>query len=227
MKTILITGASRGLGHELAKVFSKRNYNIILTAKDAGRLNLVADFLRNTENNVCTVPGDIRDPDTIGRLYAVAEAQSLDILINNAGALTAGTFREMDISVIREMIAVNLMAPIELTKAIYPIFLRKSAGLIININSIAGKSPDEKAAVYCASKYGLRGFFDSFGWEAAKHNIFAINIYLGATNTDMAKDRPDQKKLICPAEAARKIYRVSEEHESLRVSEIDLWRRNY
>lgn len=227
MKTVLITGSSRGLGKELAIQFAKEGYNIILNDKDVERLKIVEEYLQGFFGKIKMVSGDLRLETTREKLCAVATEMDIEILINNAGVLTSGTFREMDIKKIRAMLEINLAVPIDLTKKIYPIFLKKQSGLIININSIAGKNPNDMEAVYCASKYGLRGFFDSFKFEAMKHNVHIMNIYSGAMNTTMAEGKADRDKLIDPTEVAKAIFNLCKNYDTLKISEINLWRKNY
>lgn len=230
MKTVLITGSNRGLGKELALLFAIKGYDIILHGRDKDRLREVENNLHNIslglKNKIEweTVAGDLLLLDTINKLYRAAEKRSVDILINNAGIYASKPFKDMDIEEAENIIYVNLIVPIWLTKRIYPIFLKKKSGLIININSIAGKNPNDKEAVYCASKHGLRGFTSSFQFEAMKNNVRVISIYLGAMRSSMTEGRGDPEKLIQPEEAANGIYGICENYKSFRISEIDLWR---
>ena len=229
MKTILITGSAQGLGRELAVRFAKDKYNIIIHDKDKeGLKSLEKEIMSPGWANCQVVEGDLREMGVIGDLRVMAEKWDIDILINNAGVRTCGSLKDMFDHEISDIIRVNLTAPIELTKAIYPIFLKKKSGLIININSIAGKSPNSEEAVYCASKYGLRGFFDSFRFEAAEHNIVVLSLYLGAMNTTMAEGRPDKEMLINPTDVADFIYNICNgDFNSFRIPEIDIWRKNH
>ena len=228
MKTILITGSAHGLGRELAIRFAKDKYNIIINDKDKEGLEAVKEIVDFPGWANCdVVDGDLTERETVNDLYAISKLRDIDILINNAGVRTGGSLKDMFYCDIIDMIKVNLIAPIELTKAIYPIFLKKKSGLIININSIAGKNPNSEEAVYCASKYGLRGFFDSFRFEAAENGVQVFSLYLGAMNTDMAIGRKDKKKLINPPDVADFIYNIcNRDFKSFVVPEIDMWRKN-
>ncbi len=133
----------------------------------------------------------------------------------------------MDSQEFKRIINVNLITSIQLIKEIYPVFIERGAGLLVNINSLAGKMPNELEAAYCASKYGLRGFMDSFQNEANRNNVRMINVYLGAMQTAITDHRPDQALLIDPDEAASIIFGLCEDYPSLRITEISLLRRRY
>lgn len=226
-KTVLVTGASKGLGESLALTFASNNYNIILHGRDEQRLAKVeADVVENgVECDV--VSGDITLEQTIDRLYEAAQKRDVDILINNAGIYVKRPFQEMGMEEFRRIIEVNLFAPVALTKRIFPIFQRKRRGLIININSAAGKYTSDGECAYCASKHGLRGFARSFQFEANRDNVRIIDVYLGAMKTDIAKDRIDTVKFIRTSDAADLILRLCKDYPSMRINEVDLGRRIY
>lgn len=218
MPTVMITGAGRGLGRALVTAFADEDYNLILHCfRSVVKGNLANSVVR----------GDIRSDSTILALRDAAKEQGLDILINNAGVYTDGIFPDICDRKIREMINTNLIAPILLTRTLWPIFQEQQSGTIVNINSIAGKVGSEGEAVYCASKFGLRGFSESLQYEATKYNIQVIDVSLGAMNTDMTFHREDQDKLIDPHDAASTILKLCESPKSMRITGIDIKRMQY
>lgn len=228
MKSILITGSSRGLGKELALKFSGDNVHLIIQGRNEEILYKTREEIIHPRWANCDcIVGDLRKDETINQLLGISKEIDLDILINNAGVRSSGSLADMSDNDIEDMIEINLLATIRLTKALYPIFAKKKSGLIININSIAGTTPNAEEAVYCASKYGMRGFFDSFRFEAKRNNVNILNIYLGAMNTIMAGDRPDKDLLIDPTEVAAFIHNIVSEYKSFRISELHLWRENF
>jgi len=108
-----------------------------------------------------------------------------------------------------------------------PIMASNGSGLIININSLAGKSGSNGESAYCASKHALRGFSSSIQFDATKYGIRVIDVYLGAVQTDMTKGRKDQEKFILPEDVAKSIFNVSKNYKSMRVTELNLNRSIY
>ncbi len=204
-ETVLITGSSKGLGKELATVFAEHNYNIILNARHHKELEKTRAELSNRGVNVFTVVGDITNDNTIIQLAWLANRTSLSILINNAGSELSGLkyqLHTLHFNHIEELINVHLTAAIKMTNKIYPIFLKRGGGTIININSLAGLESQPLRSTYCASKWGLRGFTETLRIEAAPDNIKVMAIY-----PSRIKTRPEFASYGWePREVAHKIY---------------------
>ena len=226
-KTVLVTGSSKGLGEQLAKIFSKNNYNIILHGRNLERLKIVKESILEDGVKCDIVIGDLRDINTITALTEIAEIKNIDILINNAGVYLNRSISETSFEDYRNIIESNMLAPIYLIKQLFPFFDKKREGLIININSFAGKNGSDGESAYCASKHGLRGFINSIQYDAVRAGIRIIDVYLGAMNTDMVNGRKDKEKCISTIEAADFIFKFCSEYKSMRVNEIDLARRIY
>lgn len=224
-KTVLITGSSKGLGRNLAFIFAQNKYNVILHGRDRPAMAEVADEVLK-KGVVCdAVLGDLSSQKTIDNLYEVASKREIDILINNAGMYAHKPFGEMNAKELKRIIEVNLIAPALLTMRIYPMMKRRKSGTIINISSMAATVANELEAAYCASKHGLRGFTRSLRYEAMRHGVRVMSIYLGAMHTAMTAYREDHAQLIDPFEAAREIFSTCKEYESMVVEEIGLRRK--
>jgi len=124
------------------------------------------------------------------------------------------------------MVETNLIAPMLLIKRVSWMFKLEWGGVIININSAAGKQPNPIESVYCASKHGLRGFTSSLQCGVSK-NAQIIDVYLGAMKTDMTSGREDFNDFIDPSDAAQAIFALSENYKSLKIKEITIARKNY
>lgn len=198
-KTALITGASRGLGKAISDIFAKNGYNLILHCKES-RMPPIPGTVS------IRLYGDIRLKNTIVSLSNAAQEMNIDVLINNAGIYLNKPFCKIEDSEFREMLDVNLLAPILLTKSIWPIFQKKGHGTIVNVNSVAGRTVSDGEAAYCASKYGLRGFSDSIKFDAVRDNIHVTDVYPSAMKTDMMKYRKNWKDLPAPAKIAQLIF---------------------
>lgn len=217
-KTVLITGARRGLGKELTEVFAEAGYGLILASKNSVEL---------THDGAPIYTGDIRHPKTIKYLRNAADLYDIDVLINNAAIYLNKPFEETTEDEIEEVIGVNLLAPIRLTKAIWPIFKSKGSGTVVNINSLAGQGAGMNESIYCASKFGLRGFSEALQFDATKSNIRVINVTLGSMKTEMSDEKDHWYNFIEPQEAATAIFRACNDYESLRITELNLQRSRY
>jgi short-subunit dehydrogenase len=227
-KTVLITGSSKGLGECIAEIFASNKCNIILHGRDNRDLNNLKNKLIKLGAEVEIVTGDITLKETIDKLDDISKSKDLDILINNAGIYLKKSIDEISEIEIEKVINTNLIAPIKLIKKIFPLFKQKSSGIIININSMAGKNSSDLESIYCSSKFGLRGFTSSFKFEANRYKIRIIDFYPGAINTNMVQGRKDPEKCINPKEFAKLIYETANyDYESMRIDEIDLGRKIY
>lgn len=226
-KTALITGSSNGLGKSLAIVFAQNGFNIILHGRNESALEKAKEEVMRHHVVCDVVKGDITADETIDELTRFAEKRNVDVLINNAGTYLNAPFQKISPKDFKKVIEVNLIAPIVLTRKIFPILQRKQKGIIININSLAGKNPTDGESAYCASKHGLRGFTKSIQFEANKDHVSVVEVYLGTMNTGMVAGRRDPEKCIQTEEAAECIYELCKNYPSLRIGEIEVSRRRY
>lgn len=226
-KSVLITGSSNGLGAALALTYAQNGYGVIIHGRDEKRLAQIEVDLGGEGYECDVIKGDLTSGRTLTELTEIAKRRNLDVLINNAGIYPTRPFLRMTEKEIIRIIAVNLVVPIMLTKMIFPIFKKRMSGLIININSVAGKVAGPLEPVYCASKHGLRGFAKSIRREASKHNIRVMDVFLGAMRTDMTKGRADFGKFINVYEAAEMIFDAAKTYNTADLREVIIGRRNY
>ncbi|KAF0146408.1 MAG: 3-oxoacyl-acyl-carrier protein reductase [Nitrospirae bacterium] len=226
-KTVLITGASRGLGRSLSLAIAKAGHNVVIHGRDEKRLYALKGEIAKYNVACEIVSGDIVEGQTIQKLTDCANRHEVDVLINNAGDYLGKSVSEMSISEFRKIIEVNLIAPVILTKKIFELFKKRKFGLIVNINSLAGKNFSDLEAAYSAGKHGLRGFMGSFQFEALRANVLIINIYSGAMSTDMSAGRKDHDKFIDPDEMADVICKMLDGARTMRIGELDILRRIY
>lgn len=221
MRCVCITGSSHGLGRELALEFAK-THEVLLHGRDLTALNQV--FQQIPDGKAFMVQGDITDTETLRYIEEEAQARDLEILVNNAGMYSNKPAAETTPEELRRIMEVNFYAPVELTKRVLPIFMKKGRGLIVNINSVAGKQGSAGESAYAASKHALRGFFDSLREEVTQYGIRILDVYLGAMKTQMTATRPNHDLLMDPQEAARVIARNCRFYDSLATNEIYLRR---
>lgn len=201
---VCITGSSRGLGAALAGVFAQNGFDVILHGRDGCALRPLSGALRAKGVRCCVVQGDLRNKATLSRLLTAIKKNDAAVLINNAAVLCPHlAFEKMTQKNITELLEINLLAAVKLTNLVYPYFLSRGGGTFININSVSGLRPQWRRAVYCSSKWGLRGFESALRLEAEGHNVKILGVY-----PSRIKTRPNFQDGMNPLEAARKIYKA-------------------
>jgi short-subunit dehydrogenase len=160
--TALITGASSGIGAETARRLAAGGATVLLHGRDQGRLEALA-----TETGGTALAGELAEPGAAQALaeQALAVSGRVDVLVNNAGLGWAGPLPEMPRADITRLVAVNLVAPIELTRALLPGMVARGSGRVVFVTSIAGRTGVAGEAVYAATKAGVDAFADSVRFE--------------------------------------------------------------
>ena len=209
-KVVLITGASSGIGQEVAKLFLLKNYNLILSGRNKDGFNYI-----NGNKNIDVILGDISKKETRNKLINLIKNKykRIDILINSAGITYIQPFEENTEDQLNNIIYVNLKAPILLTHDLYPLFKEQKSGTIMFINSAAGKQGYANHTLYSASKFALNGFSQSLRLEAKKHGIRVISVHPGGVKTslyDKLGTKPDVNQYMNPIKLAEVVVFLSE-----------------
>lgn len=183
-KTIIITGASAGIGKACSDVFADAGANLVLVARNEKTLNEVAGELRE-KTKVLTVAMDVASVDDCINLMekAAAEFGRIDVLVNNAGMHSRGDVIKKEPTQIAAMVDINLRAPLVLTTAILPYLKEAGGGAIVNVASLAGRAPLQGAATYSATKSGLRMFTYSIADELRGSGIYVGAVSPGPVDT--------------------------------------------
>jgi short-subunit dehydrogenase len=166
-KTIVITGASSGVGRSAAMEFALHGANLVLAARNEDMLYEVAAECGELGANVLVVVTDVTDPKAMINLANAANdwQNKIDIWINNAGVLAAGDFDVTPMEVHQQVIETNLLGYLNGAHAVIPFFKKQQHGILINNISIGGYLPVPYGAGYTASKFGLRGFSEALKGE--------------------------------------------------------------
>lgn len=180
-KKVLLTGGSRGIGPVVAESLLKRGASVALAARSKNDLQAVASELEKSGFKVLIIPVDLRDHVQREQLvdHVLKEFGTIDVLINNAGLETEGTYVELSWKEIQENIEVNLTAPLALTRLILPGMLQRKSGNIVNISSIAAKSGAPYAAVYSGTKAGLAEWSRALRLELSGTGVHFSTIFPG------------------------------------------------
>ena len=185
-KTAVITGASTGIGSIYADRLAKRGYDLILVARNQGRLEDLAARLRSqTGRSVEVVGADLNDPADLARVETVLRAnQSISMLVNNAGTGSATPLLEADVNLMDQMIRLNVLALTRLTYAAVPGFVARGGGAIINVASIVAISPETLNGVYGGSKAFVLAFTQSLFHELSGKGVRVQAVLPGAVSTE-------------------------------------------
>ncbi len=193
VETALITGASSGIGEELAELFARDKSSLILVARSQDKLQALADRLSHTYGiQTLVIPCDLSQPHAAQTLFEAVTAAgwTVDCLINNAGFGGLGYFEETPLPQMSDMLQVNVLALTQLTRLLLPGMLARQRGRVLNVASTAAFQPGPNAAVYYASKVYVRFFSEGLQTELAGTGVTVTCLCPGPTRTnfnDVAK----------------------------------------
>ncbi len=192
-KTVIITGASAGVGAATAKAFAGLGANLVLVARRQAGLDKITKELEKL-TSVFTVAMDINDAKANESLLLKASQKfgSIDVLINNAGFHQRGDVELNQADKLAQMVDVNLRAPIQLSALALPYMRKAQGGAIVNVGSLAGRTPLQGAATYAATKAGLRAFTYSLSDELKGSNIHVGIVSPGPIETGFIMSEIDQ-----------------------------------
>ena len=186
-KYALITGATQGIGYELAKLFAKDHYNLVMVARSQKELDERAmEFKREHGIEVVSIAKDLFKRESPFEVYREVQALGIqvDVLVNNAGQGVYGEFVETDIQKELDIVQLNIGAYLVLTKSFLKEMIGRNAGRILIVSSIAGEVPGPLQAVYHGTKAFLNSFTEALREEIKDTNITITDLLPGATDTD-------------------------------------------
>lgn len=184
--TALITGASSGIGLELARLFSADGYNLVLVARNRTQLESLATELRfKHQVQVMVIVQDLANasaPQAIADELA-RHSIEVEVLVNNAGTQVYGEFAEASLEQQLDLIQINMTALVDLTHRLLPGMIRRGRGRILNLGSTGSFAPGPLNAVYCATKAFVLSFSEAIGAELAGSGVTVTALCPGATKT--------------------------------------------
>ena len=187
MKCALITGASSGIGFELAKLFAKDQYNLVIVGRDRAALDKCAGELRAINNiEVVPVVADLFQKEAPRNIYqeVTAKGIQIDALVNDAGQGEYGLFTDTDLDRETDLIQLNIVAYVSLTKYFLKDMLARGRGKILNVGSIAGEVPGAYHSVYHGTKAFINSWTEGLRSEVKDRGITVTLLLPGATDTD-------------------------------------------
>ncbi|MFW6304431.1 MAG: SDR family NAD(P)-dependent oxidoreductase [Candidatus Saliniplasma sp.] len=204
---VLVTGSSSGIGKETAVKFSEKGSKVVVTYNQGKKRG--QEVLKKCKENseAILVHLDVTDRDSIKEAVdtIINEFGRIDLLINNAGISISGTLDKISFEDIETQLEVNLKGLIETTKITLPYLKKGERGMIINISSGLGKTGSSEVSIYCATKFGVRGFTQSIAEELSP-DLSAYVVNPGLTATPMTDN-----KGVHPRKVAEVILKTAEE----------------
>lgn len=185
--TVIITGASQGIGKETTLLFARNGYDLVLAARQTDRLEALASEVRSLGRDALAVPTDVRDPEQVNTLIkkALDHYGAIDVLINNAGIYLLGPVEECSLNDWHQVIDTNLWGYIHTIHALLPHFLERGKGTIVNVGSIGGQIPISYQVPYTTSKYAVTGLTESLQGELSPRGIQVCGIHPNFIKTNL------------------------------------------
>jgi short-subunit dehydrogenase len=228
-KNVLITGATSGIGYELAKIFAQNGHNLILVARNKENLKKTADEMKsfsNMKSHITVIAIDLFERDSAKEIYEFVEdlGLTIDILINNAGQGEWGTFTTTDLDREIAIIELNIISTMSLTKYFLRDMVQNNSGKILMLASSVSKAPSPYMSVYAATKAFILSFSEALIKEIEGTEVTITILQPDATDTDFfhkAKAENSiayrEKKLTDPEKIALEAFRSLNEGKDIEV----------
>ena len=187
-KTVIVTGASSGIGEATAKEFLSQGAKVILVARSEFKMQ--DSFKDFNQDSYSIYPFDLTNLDDIDSFVKILIEKEgpIDILFNNAGVSQFGYFEESDLSVLDKIMDLNFFSVVQFTKSILPHMVAKKSGQIVTNTSVAGLVGSRNRSFYSSAKFALHGFFDSIRSEVIHHNVHVTLIAPGRVATNVGNN---------------------------------------
>jgi uncharacterized protein len=191
-KNVLITGASSGIGYELARIFAKNNYNLILIARRVEKMEGIKSEFPNINTKI--IQKDLTIPTSCLEIYEELKDGNVDIIVNNAGFGDTGEFQDLNLEKQKNMIDLNIKALTELTHLFGSKMVLNKSGKILNLASIASFMPGPRMATYFATKAYVLSFSQALSQEWKRYNVQVMALCPGYTESEF-QDVSNQNEL--------------------------------
>jgi len=200
MKTVIVTGASRGIGLETALKFGRAGYKVFATMRNPDGAGSFKKVIQDESLPITILKMDVNSDESVKQCmnFILKENHSIDVLINNAGIERHGSIEEMDLSDFKDVMETNYFGVIRCVKAVLPNMRGKSSGCIINVASVAGKIANSPLGSYAASKFALEAISEVLAQEVKSLNIRVAIVEPGIIDTDMARNIGKSEDSIYP-----------------------------
>jgi 3-oxoacyl-[acyl-carrier protein] reductase len=219
-KAAIITGSGRGIGKATAILLGKQGINVVVCSRTESEINSVVKEIEelNSEVSVLGIKCDVTISSQVNSLVKSTVdkfgVETIDILVNNAGVAFNKKLADTSEEEWDQTINTNLKGSFLFTKAVLPYMIARKSGVILNLNSGAGKAGFSNLSSYCASKFGLTGLAESLALEVAAYNTRVLTIFLGQVATKMWQEfdynyyEKNKNRMLNPEKVAAKIVEM-------------------
>jgi 3-oxoacyl-[acyl-carrier protein] reductase len=219
-KAAIITGSGRGIGKATAILLGKQGINVVVCSRTESEINSVVKEIEelNSEVSVLGLKCDVTISSQVNSLVKSTVDkfgfETIDILVNNAGVAFNKKLADTSEEEWDQTINTNLKGSFLFTKAVLPYMIARKSGVILNLNSGAGKAGFSNLSSYCASKFGLTGLAESLALEVAAYNTRVLTIFLGQVATKMWREfdynyyEKNKNRMLNPQKVAAKIVEM-------------------
>ncbi|WP_320676477.1 SDR family oxidoreductase [Prochlorococcus sp. MIT 1300] len=228
MPTVLITGASRGIGEAAAKKFANAGWDLLLASRNSDSLKSLSQELRSTGRSIATKSIDFSNPESISPSLAVLlqKGDAPSVLINNAGVAWTGDLLQMSLNHWQWMLQVNLTSVFQICAEVVPV-MRDKGGLVINVSSHAARNSFPQWGGYCVSKAALESFTRCLAEEERSNGIRASTLTLGSVNTTLWDQETvnsdfDRHAMLSSDQAASTLLYMAEQPSSQLIEDLTL-----
>lgn len=234
MKTIIITGASSGIGEVTARLLASKGYNLALAARSVDKLEALKSEIEKEGGKVIAVKTDVTNRAEVKELAkkTIEEFGTIDVLVNNAGIMPLSFIKNLHEDEWEKTVDVNIKGVLNGIGAVLPMMMEKKKGHIINISSVAGVKVYPTSSVYCGTKWAVEAITEGVRQELGKeYNIRTTSIRPGATKSNLANTITDpevmkwfetwgQFEFLEAEDIAKAILYAIEQPDNVSVSEV-------
>lgn len=231
-KVVIITGASKGIGRESARLFLDAGAKVVMNSRNITDLEEAKQIIGGNDENTLLVEADISDLSNCEKLVntAIEKFGTIDILVNNAAQFGSYKLENLDIKDFDRIMNANIRAVVYLTKLVSPYMIKNQSGTVINVSSTAGKRGYIGGIAYATSKFALNGFTECLSKELRPNNIRVVTISPSSVDT---RDLPESEikesgkgVFMRMEDVAESIFLSAALPQRAMIKDIEIWGTN-
>ncbi|MEJ8776672.1 SDR family oxidoreductase [Pseudogracilibacillus sp. ICA-222130] len=223
LQTVVVTGASSGIGKEIATKFVQEGFQVILAARSFETLQQLEEILNNQgPGKALAVQTDVSNPNSVKKMIqqGMETFGDIDILVNNAGLMLSAKVTDGNVEAWEDMVDVNVKGILYTTNEVINSMIARKQGHIINVSSVSGQEVTKNSTVYSATKFAVRAITAGLEKELAHTGVRVTNISPGMVETRLIDGYELKRKPLDPTDIANAIYYAISQPSYVNVNEI-------